>query len=441
MTLVLQIENYDVLEDGGPVQFSVPPGGAQVGRSSSMDWVLPDPSRHISSHHFDIVVQNGAYWLRDVSTNGTFLQGSRYRLDGMHQLTHGDRFQVGQYFIVAQTAAATPASTGFTAPPQSAAAWDDAGDPWDVGGPAAPIDPLPPQPGRRADDFADDFIDLPAGASAPVAPPIQQPQTQTPAAPPAEAFAPPSSAPEPERPAPAAPIPSVPRPDVSQVPRPLPAAAAPPAQPGATPAPAAPEPAPAPAPVTADEFVRTFCEAAGLPADAYGDVNGADLAKALGETTRVVATELMKLLQARASAKQFTRGGERTMRRAADNNPLKFLPDADQAIEAMYLKHRAGFLAGADGVTEALNDIRLHQAAVFAAIQPALAQLLEGLSPEEIEANAGGGMLGSGKRGKSWDTFVERWDAKAHPHENGMLDEFLKHFAKAYADMVASEND
>lgn len=450
MTLVLQIENYSALEDGGPVQFRVPPQGAQVGRSSSMDWTLPDPTRHISSHHFDIVVQGGAYYLRDVSTNGTFLQGSRYRLDGLHPITDGDRFQVGSYFIVAMTAgvpAAAPApSTGFTAPPAQGMSWDDAADPWDVGGRAEPIDPLPPPPGRRADDFADDFIDLPAPD--PVPSPLQQP----PSAPrpvfaevsavltPPTAAAAPAVAPQiqsPPRPAQVAPnpaepvaaVPSVPRPDVSQVPRSL-------GQPPPLPAGTA-----AVAPVQSDDFVRAFCDAAGLPADAYGDVNGLELAKALGDSTRVVAQELMMLLQSRASAKQFTRGGERTMRRASDNNPLKFLPDAEQAIEAMYLRHRAGFLVGADGIGEALKDIRLHQTAVFAAIQPALAALLEGLSPEEIEnRNSSGLMLGSGKRGKAWDAYVARWDAKAAPHDNGMLDEFLRHFAKAYADMVSQDD-
>ncbi len=145
------------------------------------------------------------------------------------------------------------------------------------------------------------------------------------------------------------------------------------------------------------------------------------------------------MLQSRAEAKYFTRGGERTERRGSDNNPLKFLPDADQAIEAMFLKFRAGFLTGPDGLAEALRDVRIHQAAVFAAIQPALAQLVGDLAPEAIEDATKGSVLGSGKRGKAWDTYVARWDAKTHPHENGILDEFLLHFAKAYADMVGPD--
>ena len=45
----------------------------------------------------------------------------------------------------------------------------------------------------------------------------------------------------------------------------------------------------------------------------------------------------------------------------------------------------------------------------------------------------GGGLL-SNRRAKAWETFVERWDAKAQAHDNGMLDVFPTYFAEAYDD-------
>ncbi len=450
MTLVLNIENYDYLDDGGPVQFTVTQRGCQVGRSNSMDWVLPDPSRHISSQHFEVFFQDGHYWLRDVSTNGTFLQGQRYRLDQPHQLSHMDRFHVGQYIISASLqAGVNPALPQAQSVPHAAAPEPWAGqasdaDPWDLGGAADPINPLPADPYARREDFADDFIanpvfEQPAPLAPPPAAPIPEPLAAptpqpAPAVPPqpAPTLTPPSleaaahvpglSLPPtvlPEIP----PVAPAPRPDVSQIPRPMP-------QPERS------------APNTAnsnDAVLKAFCEGAGLRPEAYGDVDPVELARSMGETLRIVSAEVMAQLQARASAKQFTRGGERTMRRASDNNPLKFLPDPDQAIEAMFLKHRAGFLNGADGLQEALRDLRMHQVAVFAAIQPALAELLNDLAPEVIEKDSGGGVLGGGKRAKAWDTFVERWDTKTSKHENGILDEFLVHFARAYADMAGSD--
>ena len=171
MTLTLQIENFHVLDDGGPVSINVPESGIQVGRRSGMNWVLPDASRYISGHHFDVGYEGGTWWLNDRSTNGTFLQGHRHRLDGPHALAHGDRFQVGQYIIVVlldqadQRSALTPASL-----PDRSHAPGFAEDPWALdGGPAAPIDPLPARHLGQRRDFADDFI--PTGPSYPPAPP------------------------------------------------------------------------------------------------------------------------------------------------------------------------------------------------------------------------------------------------------------------------------
>lgn len=396
MTLTLQIENYQVLDDGGPASVIVPDAGLAAGRSGAMGWVLPDASRHISGHHFDVFRDERGWWLRDVSTNGTFLQGQRYRLDGPHQLSHGDRFQVGQYIVVALldvpggSAALTPASL-----PDRSQAPRAHEDPWAVdAGYVAPVDPLPQTPTRARYDFADDFISTGNGGGIGDLPPLplQMPQQGG------------------QTPGPAAPT----RADGRET-----TGIKPPAEPS-------PE----------QDFVRAFCKGAGLPPDLYAQVPPDQLAQALGETVRTMSHQVMMALQDRAAAKQFARTGERTMRGAADNNPLKFLPDVDQAIETMYLKPRAGFQGGNEGFEDALTDLRLHQAALFAALQPALAKLMADLAPETIETEAETGRLGGNKRAKAWDIFVERWDRKTAPHENGILDEFLIHFAAAYREMV-----
>lgn len=415
MTLTLQIENYQVLDDGGPASVAVPEGGLSAGRSGAMGWVLPDASRHISGHHFDVFRDERGWWLRDVSTNGTFLQGQRYRLDGPHQLSHGDRFQVGQYIVVALldmpggSAALTPASL-----PDRSQAPRMSEDPWAVDtGYVAPVDPLPQAPSRSRYDFADDFISTGGshgGGGIGDLPPLPlQPQPQG-------GFGGGTGVGGGagggvgQAPGPAAPT----RPDGRET-----TGIKPPAPPSAE-----------------QDFVRAFCKGAGLPPDLYAQVPPDRLAQALGETVRTMSHQVMMALQDRAAAKQFARTGERTMRGASDNNPLKFLPDVDQAIEAMYLKPRAGFQGGNEGFEDALTDLRLHQAALFAALQPALAKLMADLAPETIETEAETGRLGGNKRAKAWDIFVERWDKKTAPHENGILDEFLTHFSAAYREMV-----
>jgi type VI secretion system protein ImpI len=129
------------------------------------------------------------------------------------------------------------------------------------------------------------------------------------------------------------------------------------------------------------------------------------------------------------------------MRSATGNNPMKFLPDAEQMIETMFLRRRDGFMEGAESFGNALGDIRRHQAAFFAALQPALAAVLSGLSPDEIEDGAGSGILGAASKGKLWETFIQRWDSKAEAGEHGMLDAFLDAFAKHYASAVGRAID
>ncbi len=449
MTLTLRIENYRSLEGGSPIEVTSTGHPLRIGRANGMDWVLPDATRFISSHHFDVDMRDGGWWLTDRSTNGTFLVGQPYRLDGPYRLQQGDRFQVGQYFVVVLLGVGSPAQTYTSGPgpafggpavyqPQAS---NDFADPWSVGSPVvAPVDPMPRGDYQRTSDFGDEFIAAPSIRPAPQQMPPQQmppqvappnPTWTTPPTPfqhgPSEGFA---GTPAPVAPvAPPPPAPPVPTP-VAGPPPPLILAAA------STAAPVGGKPDEA----AGQAFLRAFCEGAEVSADSVGKLVPTDFARELGRTMRVMTSEMMALLQDRATTKRFTKGGDRTMIGAKNNNPLKFLPDAKQALEVMFLAPRDGFLKGSESVVAGMSDIRRHQMAVFAAIQPALIKLLSDLAPESIDdGSGGGGLLGGGaNKKKAWDTFVERWDAKAGAHENGMLDVFLQHFAESYAAAVAA---
>ena len=100
--LALRIENETTLPDGGPLGITVEgTRGIDIGRDQYLDWTLPDPSRFISGKHCEIRWRDGAYWLHDVSTNGTFLHGADGRLKAPHKLRDGDRFSIGHYIIIA----------------------------------------------------------------------------------------------------------------------------------------------------------------------------------------------------------------------------------------------------------------------------------------------------------------------------------------------------
>lgn len=517
MTLILRIENFDSLENGGPLTFTVEGRGASIGRRNANDWVLPDPERHISGTHFEVTFDGAQYYLVDVSTNGTFLQGQSYRLDGPHPIANGDRFTVGHYVIAAslpvpaaQPAAApqqpvappspfvaqpTQAPAAPVVPPQPVAPAAPVEDDWDwgdLGGstpePSAPQQPSglqqppttqapTPQPGaapRPTTQLPPTFaqpsnppgggqVRMPPTTQAPAAPVTQMPPTSNPPEPQITAFGappadpqpdiqtglggqvPPSGAPAPAQAAPAAP-PAAPPSDLP-MPTPRPPMASPAPIPSAEPAPM-PLPSRAPAPAEApaatgdgtEAFLAAFCEAAGVDPAAYPDLDAATLGRQLGSVVRVSADEIIAMLHERAAVKHFTRGGERTERSATGNNPMKFMPDAEQALEAMFLKKRQGFMEGPDAFANALGDVRQHQKAVFAALQPALAHVLAGLSPDEVMETSGGGLLSGGGRSKAWEKYVELWDAKAALGENGMLDVFLQAFAETYARAIGGRD-
>jgi len=100
MVLRFNIENEPNLPDGGPVSFTVTGRrSVDIGRDRHLDWTLPDPARTISGKHCEVHFRDGGYWLHDVSTNGTFLNGADQRMRGPHRLRDGDRLTIGHYII------------------------------------------------------------------------------------------------------------------------------------------------------------------------------------------------------------------------------------------------------------------------------------------------------------------------------------------------------
>ncbi|CAN5363000.1 hypothetical protein BH24PSE2_BH24PSE2_03980 [soil metagenome] len=77
--------------------------GGSIGRSPDNDWVLPDPSRYVSSRHANVSFHAGEYFLIDTSTNGVYLNHANEPLGRgrQHHLSDGDRLRLGDYEITA----------------------------------------------------------------------------------------------------------------------------------------------------------------------------------------------------------------------------------------------------------------------------------------------------------------------------------------------------
>jgi type VI secretion system protein len=93
-------DQYRELGENGSRVFGV--NGGTVGRAPSNDWVLPDPRRVVSGHHFVVHYHGGKFWLEDTSTNGVYVNDADdpASVSGRVQLHDGDRLRLGDYEIL-----------------------------------------------------------------------------------------------------------------------------------------------------------------------------------------------------------------------------------------------------------------------------------------------------------------------------------------------------
>ncbi|MEI5663738.1 type VI secretion system-associated FHA domain protein TagH [Bosea sp. CCNWLW174] len=456
MALTLTIENQASLPDGGPLSVTLSGGrGLDIGRDQHLDWCLPDPSRAISGRHCEIRFNDNAYWLRDISTNGTFVNGGAYRVQSPYRLQHGDRLEIGQYIIAvaideAERGAPGPAERAAMPPPPGESLWDSNGD---EAPPIARRDLIPPQKYQPVHaPFIDWAADIPTpseSAQVYAAPPAPPPQ---PSRPDDLAWAPyqPPPVPEPE---PIAPIPTPRRPpsaapvgnpwdEAPAVPPPRPSFDAPydpPPRPMAPPPPPPPPSMGAPAggpSISAAEFIARFARGAGLPVEELTWQDPGAFAEQTGALMRLIAIELKALLAARAESKRIARSSNQTMIQAQDNNPLKFSPTIEDALKLIFGRPTSGYLNAQKAFEESFRDLKVHQIKTYSAMQHALRMLVEDLDPQAVAEglDVGRGLDGllSSRKGKLWDAYVARWEAKTAPYEDGLVDAFMLYFAECY---------
>jgi type VI secretion system protein ImpI len=450
MALGLQLVNETTLPDGGPVSFRITgKRGIDIGRDAHLDWTLPDPTRYISSKHCEIRYKDGGYWLHDVSTNGTFLNGSGQRLAAPHRLRTGDRFTVGHYIVDVRVdgeegadQAAHREATPAPAPANYEEIWASQGDA------PPPIDAKQLKAARLNKPVHSDFLDWAADVPNPL--PAAEPDYSPPSSRrPASAFANPASSDMdwamglpshvPAPPPPSPPVPAPRRPGVEtkretweeQV------------DPGQSPGAAARVERPAPARVPSaaagaapDTLLRQIARAAGLPEDALARKDPNEAAEQIGAILRLVTESLMQLLTARLQAKRLARVQAHTTIQAIDNNPLKFSPSAAEALRLMFGSANAGYLDAHRAIAQGFADLKAHEVKTYSAMRQAIERLMAGLDPQAVEqaSDEGRGIAGLlvSRKAKLWDAYQARWDSKIGRDSGGAVEAFIRYFAEAY---------
>ncbi|MCP4321110.1 MAG: type VI secretion system-associated FHA domain protein TagH [Alteromonadales bacterium] len=95
-----------------------PDKGATLGRAASNFWVLEDPNKYMSSVHANIACEAGQYYLTDMSTNGTFINGAAEPVGNGNQvlLNDGDQFTISDYEFVVKLSATESVETPISSP-------------------------------------------------------------------------------------------------------------------------------------------------------------------------------------------------------------------------------------------------------------------------------------------------------------------------------------
>jgi type VI secretion system FHA domain protein len=492
MTLTLTIEGARHLDNGSPAELVLNRRGAIVGRAATCDWALPDPTRYISSRHFEIRFDGGNYLLTDCSTNGTMLATTGERLASPHRIADGDRFQVGSYVIGARLtggaehrvdpspAPAAPAWQGWDTDatpsqglaqetnsppfPSASSGWDaPPPQPLSTGSSAGWQPQVGPSLARREDHQVATGWDSRPSFSSPV--PSQAPAPRSSGWQPDAAAAlpqatsvwdeatpppPPASAWSSASPAHAAPV----SPDdlwgriaegnvvdwarggfgqPVEAPRdPLGLAPAPGSAALPLQAPLAPPSAPAAAASTSGSG-EAFARGVGLDPGFAGDDQG--LARAGGLFRRLVAG-LVVMLEARARAKAQL-DAEATAFSPDGHNPLKFARTPDEAIAMLLGPPQPGFLPAEQAIEDAFRELQSHQVATLRAMQGALRATLERFSPTAIRARANAGgmierILPAARDAALWQAYEREFGGVAHGSDEAFLEMFAKEFRQAY---------
>ena len=78
------------------------PSGGNIGRSPNNYWSLPDPKSYVSGQHCEVEFRDEAFWLRDTSRNGVFVNESTERVGYGRwvRLDDGDRLRLGLYELL-----------------------------------------------------------------------------------------------------------------------------------------------------------------------------------------------------------------------------------------------------------------------------------------------------------------------------------------------------
>lgn len=380
LTLRIISSQKDVLGPEGIHVFSV--HGGSIGRSPDNDWVLPDPERFLSAHHASIDYQSGAYFLSDNSTNGVFVNDADQPVGHGTpiRLYDGDRLKMGEYEIQVSIL-----NVSLEGKKDSAVFVADDQDDNDLPGEKRPSDlgrelldaAADPRPDHSEDFSVIDNVQSMTGTRVIGEKDVEEDGDEI-------------------------------TQEVAQL-----------------------------QDESLSEAARLVFEAAGMDPRKIPEGREKQFLLTAGRMLRLCIGGLLDVLRARSRIKGEL-DLEQTGVKPGENNPLKFAPDVDEALDALLFYRGIKYLPPMEALEEAYVDLRAHERALVAAMKAAFDEQLASFDPDKLEAlfNRGlrrGALKGMSNPAKFWDLYREHYDLTEKRAERSFDEVTARVFAEAYA--------
>jgi len=206
-------------------------------------------------------------------------------------------------------------------------------------------------------------------------------------------------------------------------------------------APSPPHPAGVQTAMSDESLWAAFLEGAGI---ASSPSNGAspERLRAIGAMMRIAVGGIHRLVAMRALAKGEMQT-EMTMVQLRDNNPLKFVADAEAALQLLLHPPARGFLDGPAALRAALADLQSHQVAMMAAMRSALELVLDRFDPGKLETQLNTGSMFDGlrpthRKARLWTLYLERYVSMREEAQEDFQGFFSDALLEAYEAQVRS---
>ena len=165
-----------------------------------------------------------------------------------------------------------------------------------------------------------------------------------------------------------------------------------------------------------------------------------ELMRLVGQLLRESAQGTVDLLVARAALKREVRA-ESTMIVARENNPLKFSPSGDAALQHLLSPPTRGFMAAGPAMRDAYDDLRAHQFGFIAGMRAALEGVLARFDPAALEGRLTQRsmlhtLLPGSRKARMWEVFVEHFEHISNEAADDFHTLFGKAFLKAYEEHI-----